>query len=93
MTVAIIGLPGGVQPRIDQLDELRDAGTFDYYELRGREVILYWRTVAPGETKVVDFSVTAVIPGRYTGPASRAYLYYTAEQKNWVEPLTIEITR
>jgi hypothetical protein len=92
MTVAIIGLPGGVQPRVEQLDELQQAGTFDYYELRGREVILYWRAVEPGEVKEIDFNVTATIPGKYTGPASRAYLYYTAEEKVWIEPLAIEIT-
>ena len=91
MTVAIIGLPGGVQPRVEELDELQQAGTFDYYELRGREVILYWRTIEPGEVKEIDFNVTATIPGKYTGPASRVYLYYTAEEKVWIEPLAIEI--
>ena len=93
MTVAIIGLPGGVEPRAEQLDELRDAGQFDYYELRPREVILYWRTIEPAAVKEVDFDVTATVPGRYTGPASRAYLYYTAEQKQWVEPLKVTIGR
>ncbi len=93
MTVAIVGLPGGVEPRAEELDELRDAGKFDYYELRGREVIFYWRTVEPRAVKEIDFTVTATVPGRYTGPASRAYLYYTAEQKHWIEPLEIEISR
>jgi hypothetical protein len=93
MTVAIVGLPGGVEPNVQQLDELRDAGKFDYYELRGREVIFYWRTLEPKVEKQIDFTVTATVPGQYTGPASRAYLYYTAEQKNWVKPLEIEIGR
>ena len=93
MTVAIIGLPGGVEPKAVQLDEMRDAGEFDYYELRGREVVFYWRTLEPNAEKTLDFTVTATVPGKYTGPASRAYLYYTAEQKKWVEPLEIEISR
>ena len=93
MTVATIGLPGGVEPRVEQLNELRDAGTFDYYEIRPREVICYWRTIKPSETKTIEFDVTAEIPGRYTGPASRAYLYYTAEQKVWTNPLSIEISK
>ncbi len=91
MTVAIVGLPGGVVPRITQLDEMQDAGVFDYYELRGREVVLYWRTIQPAENKVINLSCTATIPGQYTGPASRTYLYYTAEQKQWTAPLKIEI--
>ncbi|QEG40588.1 MG2 domain-containing protein [Roseimaritima ulvae] len=91
MSVAVIGLPGGVEPRTEELDELRSEGVFDYYELRPREVILYWRTIAPEEAKVVRFHVTAEIPGRYTAPPSRAYLYYTAEQVHWTPPLEIEI--
>ncbi|MFK7766828.1 MAG: MG2 domain-containing protein [Mariniblastus sp.] len=93
MTIATIGLPGGVEPRVEQLNELRDAGMFDYYEIRPREVICYWRTIAPNETKKIEFDVTAEVSGRYTGPASRAYLYYTAEQKVWTSPLRVEIER
>ena len=89
--VAIIGLPGGLEPRHDQLKELVKKGTIDAYEVRGREVVLYWRTLA-GDAKVqVPLSLIAAIPGTYTGPASRAYLYYTDEQKQWVDGLHIEI--
>ncbi|WP_442511382.1 MG2 domain-containing protein [Novipirellula sp. SH528] len=91
MTVAIVGLPGGLEPQIERLDELKKAGRFDYYELNGREVIFYWRTVEPDSVKEIEFGVTAAIPGKYTGPASRAYLYYTAEQKQWTEPMVVEI--
>ncbi|GAA4451090.1 MG2 domain-containing protein [Novipirellula rosea] len=91
MTVAIVGLPGGLEPQIERLDELKKAGRFDYYELNGREVIFYWRTIEPDAVKEIEFGVTAAIPGKYTGPASRAYLYYTAEQKQWTEPMVIEI--
>ena len=34
MTVAILGLPAGLEPRPDQLEELKKAGTIDYYETR-----------------------------------------------------------
>ena len=93
MTVATIGLPGGVEPRVEQLDELRDSGVFDFYEIRPREVICYWRTISPEEKKIIEFDVSAEIPGSYTGPASRAYLYYTAEQKFWTDPLKVEINK
>jgi hypothetical protein len=90
--VAIIGLPGGLEPRHDQLKELVKKGTIDSYEVLGREVVLYWRTLA-GDAKVnVPISLIAAIPGTYTGPASRAYLYYTDEYKQWVDGLNVEIT-
>lgn len=91
MTVAIVGLPGGVEPKTEQLDELQKAERFDFYELRGREVVFYWRTLSPNSTQQIDFTVTATVPGKYTGPASRTYLYYTAEQKTWMEPLKLVI--
>ncbi|TWT92394.1 MG2 domain-containing protein [Stieleria varia] len=93
MAVAVVGLPGGVEPKMEELDELQEAGQFDYYELRGRDVVFYWRTLEPSAKKTIDFTVTATVPGSYTGPASRTYLYYTAEAKNWTAPLKVETAR
>ena len=93
MTVAILGLPAGLQPRADQLEELKKAGTIDYYETRAREVICYWRSLAPNKRVPLKLDLVAQWPGKYTGPASRAYLYYTAEQKHWAAPLAIEIAK
>ena len=89
--VAIVGLPGGLEPRHDQLKELVKKGTIDAYEVLGREVVLYWRTLA-GEANVeLPLSLIAAVPGTYTGPASRAYLYYTDEHKRWIEGAQVEI--
>jgi uncharacterized protein YfaS (alpha-2-macroglobulin family) len=89
--VAIIGLPGGLEVRHDQLKELVKAGRIAAYEVRGRDVVLYWRSLGAGERVELPISAAAAIPGRYTGPASRAYLYYTDEHKAWVDGLRIEI--
>jgi len=32
------------------------------------------------------------VPGKYTGPASRAYLYYTDEFKTWVDGVSVDIS-
>lgn len=91
MTVAVVGLPGGLEPVIEGLDKLRDSGAVDYYELRGRNVVLYWRTFAPDESRRVSIPCVAAVAGKYTGPPSHAYLYYTAESKTWQAPLIVEI--
>jgi hypothetical protein len=91
MTVAVIGLPGGLEPVIEGLNKLRDSGQVDFYELRGREVVLYWRTFAPNESKRIPISSVAAVGGHYSGPPSRAYLYYTAESKVWCKPLVVEV--
>ncbi|MBI4574718.1 MAG: A-macroglobulin complement component [Planctomycetes bacterium] len=91
MAVAVVGLPGGLEPRHEQLRELVRSGAIDFYEVRGREVVLYQRDLAPGQVVSLRLDVVAAVPGDYTGPASRAYLYYTDEQKQWAEGLRVRI--
>jgi len=92
MTLAIVGIPGGLEPRHDQLKELVKSGAVAAYEVIGRDVVLYWRQMKAGEKIAVPISCVAAVPGTYTGPASRAYLYYTDEHKCWVEGLKVIIT-
>jgi hypothetical protein len=89
--VAIVGLPCGLEARADQLKELVKEGKIDFFETRGREVILYQRAMKPAEESQLVLSLVAAVPGQYTGPASRAYLYYTDEDKHWVAPLRAEV--
>ena len=55
-------------------------------------MILYWRDIQPNETIEIPLSLTAAIPGEYTGPASRAYLYYTDEFKQWLPGMKVTVT-
>lgn len=89
--VAIIGIPGGLEVRHDQLKELVKSGKIAAYEVLGRQVVLYWRSLKAQEQVKLPLSLVAAIPGTYAGPASRAYLYYTDEFKNWAEPLRVAI--
>ena len=100
MAVAILGLPGGVSlpedfTQLKDLARLRDndtkPGVISFFEVRGRELILYWRGLAKDQKIEVDLDLICRIPGEYRGPASRAYLYYNADQKYWVEPVGIAI--
>ncbi len=91
MTLARVGLPGGLSFQTWQLKELREKGLIAFWENRGREVILYFRDLKPGEEKRVPLELVATVPGSYTGPASSAYLYYTDEHKSWAAPLAVEI--
>ena len=93
MTLARVGIPGGLVFQTWQLKELRDKGLIDFYETRPREVILYWRALAPSARKDIDLDLLASVPGRYTAPASSSYLYYTNEDKAWSAPQTITVER
>jgi hypothetical protein len=89
--LAIVGIPGGLEVRHDQLKELVEAGKIAAYEVKGREVILYWRSLKAEERIELPLSLIAAIPGTYTAPASRAYLYYTDEHKTWIDGMKVEI--
>ena len=49
------------------------------------------KPMQPNQKLDLSLSLLAAIPGTYTGPASRAYLYYTDEHKVWADALKIEI--
>ena len=91
MPLAIIGMPGGLEPRHENLRELAAAGRISSYEIIGRELVLYWRALRAGETVRLDLPMVAETPGTYTAPASRAYLYYTDELKWWAPGETVAI--
>ena len=100
MTVAVVGLPAGLtlpedMKQLKDLARLRNDGTergpIDAWETRGRELVLYWRDLAPDKKIEVSLQLICRVPGEYEGPASRAYLYYNADNKCWVEPMKIAI--
>jgi len=93
MAVAIIGIPAGMKVPTDmkQLTDLREKGQIAYFETRDRELILYWRQLAPEQKIALTVDLVCDVPGTYRGPASRGYLYYDADHKHWVEPLSMKI--
>jgi len=93
MTMARVGLPGGLKYQPWQLDELVAKGAVDFVETREREVILYFRQMKPSEKRVVPIQLLAQVPGHYVAPPSSAYLYYTDEHRQYHRPLAIDIVR
>jgi hypothetical protein len=91
MTLARIGIPGGLTFQTWQLKELRDKGLVDFYETRPREVIVYWRALPPSAQRDVALDLIAATPGSYASPASSAYLYYTAEDKAWAPAVKVTV--
>lgn len=91
MPLAVIAIPGGLEPRHEQLQELVKAGRIAAYEVIDNAVVLYWRGINGNETLSVPIALTAAIPGEYTAAASRAYLYYTDEAKFYQEGTRVSI--
>lgn len=89
--IAVIGLPAGGELPTRVLEDLQKAGAFASWELRGRELVLYWRTLAPRAEQKLTLDLITRVPGETTGPASRAWLYYTSSQKRWAAPLALTV--
>jgi hypothetical protein len=100
MAVAIVGLPAGLSVP-ENFAQLKDhcrlwdndtkPGLISAFELRGRELVLYWRDLAPEQKIEVPIDLECRVPGEYRGPASRAYLYYNPDVKHWIDPLQMTI--
>jgi fucose permease len=100
MVTAIVGIPAGLNlpENFEQLKKyatLQEDGTkpgkISFFEVKDRELILYWRQMGPGEKIDVDLDLICRVPGEYRGPASRAYLYYNADTKHWIDPVTMKV--
>lgn len=90
-TMAIIGIPAGFTVQPWQLKELQEKNVFDYYEIKGNNIAVYYRGMGPSAVKEINLDLKAEMPGTYDAPASSAYLYYTNEFKTWsaTEKVTI----
>ncbi|MCB9878817.1 MAG: hypothetical protein H6835_14575 [Planctomycetes bacterium] len=90
--MAIVGLPAGLELPTAVLDDLQKAERFAFWELRGRELVLYWRKLDPGQKVELTLDLVGRVPGSHQAPASRTWLYYTPAQKRWAAPLRVEVT-
>jgi hypothetical protein len=91
MSVAIIGIPGGMSLQPWQLKELQEKEIFDFYEITNDNLVIYYRELGPSETKTIDLDLKAEIAGSYTGIASSAYVYYMNEHKYWINGIKVDI--
>jgi hypothetical protein len=91
MVVAVIGIPGGFEPRVDQLQELKKSNLVDFVESKPGQVILYWRALKSQATLDIPIQALANVPGNYDSPASRAYLFYSDEDKVWAKGFSVKI--
>jgi hypothetical protein len=82
----------GLKFVIDQLKELVKVRKDRCYEVMVAKVGSILASTSRRTPRFdIPLSLVATIPGTYTAPASRAYLYYTDEYKSWGTGLTVNI--
>lgn len=93
MAVAALPLPAGLHVEPTELERLRRCGSVDECRLHAREVICYWRRLAPKQKVALQLDLVGAIPGKYTGQPSRAYCADCPEAAHWTDPLALEVVR
>jgi alpha-2-macroglobulin-like protein len=91
MVMGVVGIPAGLSLQPWQLKELQEKQVFDFYEVIGDRLAIYYRELEPNATRTIKLDLKAEVAGSFTGVASCAYLYYTDEYKTWVKGSTITI--
>lgn len=91
--IARIGLPAGLEAQVKQLEALKKWGEIAFFELRPREVTVYWDGIGVGEVHTVALDLVATNVGRFTAPASAAYPYYDDQAKAWVAGVEVGVGR
>ena len=89
--MAMIGIPAGLSLQPWQLKEMLETQKADFYEIIDNYLVLYYRSIRAGESKTVELDLKAEVPGNYRAAASRSYMYYTAEYKDWEEGESIRV--
>jgi hypothetical protein len=86
-----LSFPGGFALQSWQIKQWKARRVADFIETKPRQVILYWKSLAPRAKKVLTLDLVARVTGNYTGGASSAYLYYDDHRKFWTQPLLVSI--
>lgn len=92
LVVAVVGLPAGLQPQLEQLAELKKSGAIDQYSLNGRHLALFWRSMVAAQKTAVQVQLVGALVGQFNSPPSTAYLDQSPGERTWAAPLRIEVS-
>jgi len=98
MTVARIGLPGGLVADSKKLEVMRRDGLFDHFELDKQGLVLVWESIPGGDdeakkTRTLKIPLEAKIAGQFTGAPSQCFLNYHREVFHWAPTLKVTVVK
>jgi uncharacterized protein YfaS (alpha-2-macroglobulin family) len=93
MVIIDLGIPAGFKVIPDSFNQLVKNKVIQRYSLTGRQVILYFGEIKPGQVVTFKYQLRAKYPIKVKTPVSQAYEYYTPENRTRTKPVEIEVTR
>lgn len=76
---------------MEHLKSIQEEGVFDYFEVRGRDLIVYWEAVPAEFERKFYVAMIPLVPGFYQTPASYVYEYYNKDNIYWIPGMTLII--
>jgi hypothetical protein len=71
----------------------RNSGSLEKFSLTATQAILYFNSIAPGDTVTVHFRLRAKYPIRARTFQSRVYEYYDPEVNSLARPVELEVRK
>lgn len=91
MVIVDLGVPPGFTLLTGDFDRLRRDGLIARYEMAGRQVILYLRSMEAGQELLLPYRLKARFPIRAKTPSSTVYQYYNPEVRSEAAPQVIMV--
>ncbi len=91
MALIELGVPAGLTPVADDLEQARLRGAVGKYQLSAGKVFLYLDRVGPGATVKLALRFKAHTPVDTAGVGSRAYLYYDPSVRASAPPVAVAV--
>ncbi len=91
MVLVTLGIPPGFALIMQDLADLRAAGTISEYEVTGKQLILYFNEIPAGEPTVFQYGLVAEYPVKAETGGSEVSFYYNAEDKDKDASQQIEV--
>lgn len=93
MVIVDLGIPPGFDVQTGAFEKMLEAGRITRYETTGRQIVLYFGEVRPGETVRFSYGLKPRYPVKVKTPSSQAYEYYTPENRARTKPVRLEVTK
>ena len=91
MVVVDLGIPPGFKVDPGDFAELLGQKKIEKYSLTGRQITLYLGTLVPKQEVSFSYTLTAKYPIKAKTPQSVVYEYYTPQNRDLAEPVTITV--
>jgi hypothetical protein len=92
MVMVELAVPPGFAPAEEDFAKLVEAGTVAKFQRTPRNVLLYLRSLEPGQTVKINYLLRATMSGTVTAPPTLAYEYYDPQRVSRTDAVRLHVT-